>query len=269
MMPSIRSCRWQLIFDHLPKTAGQAVNAWLINNLESGCVTQNMIGGHSDLIVEFGGRYPVISAHLAFNNEGFHPDYEYVTIFREPVDRAISWLYFILGHGCSEELIRGWKAVGADKYLCVDELFSAVQRFVESDGEEIHPVLLKNRIGHHLENPYVNHLLSIHSGGFYNNCDAIDLALDLVGRYKIWGLYERLPEFIGDLAALINVPVPSQITPMNVTRFRPKVGEISQKLRESLESLNALDTEFYRRLQAIYDEYHGSFQRPPLSETVE
>ena len=221
MILSLERCRRRLVFDHLPKTAGQAVNAWLMHNLESGGVTQNLIGYHSDLLAEFGHRFFIISAHLAFNNEGFNPSYDYVTIFREPLDRAISWLYFVLAHGCSANLVKGWAAVNADRYLCVDELFNAVSMFVASDGDEVHPVLKNNLIGHHLDNPYVHHLLSIRPGkksiDISHLKDPVGLALDVVHSYKKWGLYERLSEFVSDLAKILLIPVPSPVTLVNVT----------------------------------------------------
>ena len=75
----------RLIFDHLPKTAGQAINAWLVAELGSGCVTPNLIGSHVDLIRKYGGLYSIISAHVHFDDgKGLDPRYQYMTLFREP-----------------------------------------------------------------------------------------------------------------------------------------------------------------------------------------
>lgn len=43
----------RVIFDHLPKTAGAAVNAWLRNVLGDGCVTDNLVGYNYDLIQQY------------------------------------------------------------------------------------------------------------------------------------------------------------------------------------------------------------------------
>ena len=58
----------RIIFDHLPKAAGTAVNAWLVKVLGSGCVTPNLIGKHQDLICRYGGEYSVISGHVNFED---------------------------------------------------------------------------------------------------------------------------------------------------------------------------------------------------------
>jgi hypothetical protein len=65
----------RVIFDHLPKCAGQAVNAWLRANLGSASVTENLIGEHRNLIRSFGGDYPVISGHLHFHEQALDPRY--------------------------------------------------------------------------------------------------------------------------------------------------------------------------------------------------
>ncbi|WP_441459338.1 hypothetical protein [Burkholderia thailandensis] len=94
----------RVIFDHLPKTAGQAVNAWLGNALGAGCVTPNLIGRHRDLIRRYGGEYSVISAHIDFRGSSLDPRYQYLTCFREPIDRAISWLFFLMNNHDAEQL---------------------------------------------------------------------------------------------------------------------------------------------------------------------
>lgn len=93
----------RVIFDHLPKCAGQAVNAWLRACLGSASVTENLIGEHRSLIRAFGGNYPVISGNLDFQKRGMDPRYKYITILRESLDRAISWLYYITQRDNREE----------------------------------------------------------------------------------------------------------------------------------------------------------------------
>ena len=85
----------RVVFDHLPKTAGQAVNAWLRAELGESCVTTNLIGEHRALIHQYGGDYSVISGHVHFSREGLDPRYQYITCLREPIDRAVSWLFFV------------------------------------------------------------------------------------------------------------------------------------------------------------------------------
>jgi len=62
-MEKPRPFNGRVIFDHLPKTGGQAVKAWLTNTLGTGTVTTNLIGEHRALIRRYGGAYAVISGH--------------------------------------------------------------------------------------------------------------------------------------------------------------------------------------------------------------
>jgi len=70
-MEKPRPFNGRVIFDHLPKTGGQAVNAWLTNTLGTGTVTTNLIGEHRALIRRYGGAYAVISGHLSFQQGGW------------------------------------------------------------------------------------------------------------------------------------------------------------------------------------------------------
>ena len=65
----VRPYSGRLIFDHFPKTAGQAVNAWLTEELGSGIVSQNLIGNHREMI-DRAGHYSIISAHVHFGEGG-------------------------------------------------------------------------------------------------------------------------------------------------------------------------------------------------------
>ena len=112
----------RVIFDHLPKTAGQAINSWLTKELGSGCVTPNLIGDHQNLIKRYGGEYSVISAHIHFLGDGLDPRYHYITNLREPLDRALSWLFFVYKNHEAEQLPGLWKLV---------------ERFVVSEGEDL------------------------------------------------------------------------------------------------------------------------------------
>lgn len=125
----------RVIFDHLPKTAGQAVNAWLRAALGSGCVSDNLIGAHRELITQYGGAYSVISAHVHFDGSGFDPRYNYVTCFREPIDRALSWIFFVLNNHSDQDIV---------------VLRRATQAFVDSEGEVGQELQPCNEVTNHL-----------------------------------------------------------------------------------------------------------------------
>jgi hypothetical protein len=222
----------RVIFDHQPKTAGQSVNAWLIKSLGAGCVTSNLIGRHADLIRQYGGLYSVISAHLNFEaNEGLDPRYQYVTCLREPIDRALSWLYFLVNRVKPTD-ITGYLVEGA-------------KRFLASDGEEVskgfYPTIC---------NPYTEHFCLIN--GKESDPDDIKVAnaLAALKNYHVLGLYEDMPSFLGEFAALIGLPPVKTLQRINSTGDRPDAGQISPALRVRIAALNRMDLRLYARVLA-------------------
>lgn len=222
----------RVIFDHLPKTAGQAINAWLFEELGSGCVTVNLIGNHSDLIRQYGGLYSVISAHVSFYcGEGLDPRYQYLTIFREPIDRAISWIFFILND-----------AGVTRNTICLKE---GASQFLASDGYQSTPEFLES-----ISNPYTEHFCRINDNGSGCDEDKIGNALAAIKQYDVVGLYENMPQFLTDVAALIGLPTPRDIPHINITTQRPQTDQVSPILRERILALNQLDLRLFSEVVA-------------------
>ncbi|ELW9526866.1 sulfotransferase family 2 domain-containing protein [Burkholderia cenocepacia] len=232
----------RVIFDHLPKTAGQAVNAWLSKTLGAGNVTPNLIGRHRDLIRRYGGEYAVISAHIEFRGTGLDPRYHYVTCLREPIDRALSWLFFVVKNHEVEQLPGLWEQV---------------EHFIASEGDDLGGSVFDNAgapadwdlcLGN-ITNPYVEHFARVSGAMPRTDDERIRAALSSVEQYDVCGLYEDIPDFLSEVGALIGVSAPAQFEKVNVTRARPAAERISEKFRRRLEALNELDIEFYRVLR--------------------
>lgn len=228
----------RIIFDHLPKTAGQAVNAWLTKNLGNGCVTPNLIGRHRELIRRYGGEYSIISAHVGFQGNGLDPRYRYMTCFREPLDRAISWLFYV--------------SANHEHKKC-----EQAARFVASQGEEYNLELCNN-----ISNIYVKHFADVTSIAPRRAEQRLSDALSVIEQYDVWGLFEEMPAFLADVATLLGLPAPGQIERVNLTPSRPTIDMISPLLRKNLEALNALDLESYRILRECWQQ--GRIQRPTI-----
>lgn len=221
----------RVVFDHLAKTAGQAINDWLVNALGRGCVTPNLIGNHQDLIRKYGGLYSVISAHVHFaDGEGLDPRYQYITVLREPVDRIISWLYFLVNNHDESQL---------------PDLVPAAKRFLASDGGE-----LSDKLAGSISNAYVGHFCRM--GGDAPTCDdeKILSALAAIRKYDVVGIYEEMPLFLQDVAKLIGLTVPAGLARVNVTQRRPAVDQISPVLRDRIVELNQLDLRLYAEVSA-------------------
>jgi hypothetical protein len=219
----------RVVFDHLAKTAGQAINDWLVKALGAGCVTPNLIGNHQDLIRKHGGLYSVISAHVHFvDGESLDPRYQYMTLLREPVDRIVSWLYFLVNNHDESQL---------------PELFPAAKRFLESDGVELSDTLAGS-----ISNAYVEHFCRM--GGISEGCGdgRVERALAAIRQYDVVGIYEDMPLFLRDVAKLIGLAAPTGLSRVNVTQKRPAVEQITSALRNRIVELNQLDLQFYSEI---------------------
>ena len=228
----------RVIFDHLPKTAGQAINAWLVSALGAANVTPNLVGQHRDLIRLYGGEYSVISGHIFFEGEGLDPRYRYVTCFREPIDRTISWIFFILKNHQRGQLKK--------------DLWTPAERFLASDGEELDSFFRKS-----ISNPYVEHFVKAFGTPGGTDDEKLAQALEIIESYDVWGLYKQMSLFVADFAGLIGLPPPNEIARVNVTRERPAVNQISDALRSKLIALNSLDLRLYAELKKRYQEKRG------------
>lgn len=238
----------RVIFDHLPKTAGQAINAWLVDVLGTGCVTPNLIGHHGDLIRQYGGQYSIISAHVEFHaREGFDPRYQYMTFFREPSDRVVSWLYFVVNNHDDAQL---------------PELRASAKCFLDSEGLDVADLLIG-----HISNVYVEHFCRINGSGLESDDEKIANALAVIKQYDVVGVYQDMPRFLADVAALIGIPKPQEIARVNVTTKRPQVDRISDALRARIIELNQLDLRLYAEVVAWRASIvqNESIQTPPLN----
>jgi hypothetical protein len=233
MMNAERVFDGRLIFDHLPKTAGQAINAWLVERLGSGCVTGNLNGVHRALIRKYGGQYSVISGHITYRGCGLDPRYRYITLLRDPVDRAISWLFFIVKNHERQQ---------------AGKLWPAADRFLRSEGDDLGNVLAAS-----LVNPYTKHFSEVSRLGELSDETRLELALGAIAQYDITGFYEQMPQFLSSVAMFIGVDAPPRIERVNTTLARPSVERISTKLRDRLKELVALDLEIYKVLRSRAD----------------
>lgn len=248
VLPSVRQpYSGRLIFDHFPKTAGQAINAWLREALGDGTVSPNLIGSHKELL-RASGEYPVVSGHVLFEDgDRLDPRFQYATLLREPVDRTLSWLYFVTRNHRRSDL---------------PELYVPCMEFLESEGEELHPVLRP-----HLLNPAVAHFASILGSRSRDDSELVETAFRAIGDYDCLGVYERLTEFMAQLATLIGIPAPVSLQAVNVTVERPAVDKVSAKLRDNIRKITNLDRSLYNRVVTLVDRRLAASRKMPPAQS--
>jgi len=223
----------RVIFDHLPKTGGSALAAWLRETLGTGCVTPNVWGEHRDLIRMYGGQHSIISGHIRYyNNEILDPRYRYMTCLREPIDRALSWIFFCVYDAPLDENSISLKKV--------------IPPFLETDGRECAPELLRA-----IKNTYVDHFCRVGKNGEVNDDERLANSIEAIHRYDVVGLYENYSRFVEDVSDLIQIEAPATLTKVNVTTQRPQVDQISPALRDRLIAWNQLDLRLYSEVKNL------------------
>ena len=211
----------RVIFDHIPKTAGQAVTNWLRDELGDGTVSPNLVTSHRE-ILNRSIEYPIVSGHLFFEDgEGLEPRFQYATILREPVDRTISWLFFVTRNHQREDL---------------PQLYDECEAFLASEGKELSPYLAEA-----IANPMVVHYAQILGAKGLSESELVESAYRAIKSYDCVGTYEKLSEFVGDLGRLIGVPAPRSLRSTNMTRHHPTPKSISDKLRDNILAITELD----------------------------
>ena len=222
-----------LIFDHLPKTAGQAVNSWLKSVLGDGTVSPNLVGAHGEL-VRAAGEYPIVSGHIFFGDcEGLDPRFQYATLMREPVDRTL--------RGCT--LSPG--TTSRSHSLSFTDHASLIWK---SEGDEF-PSVLKP----HLFSPMVAHFAAILGASDQNGSELVETAFRAIVEYDCVGIYERLNDFVADLARLIGIPPPASLQTVNPTNFRPRMEDVSAKLLSNIRAITEFDRILYSRVVSLVE----------------
>lgn len=223
----------RVIYDHLAKTAGQAVNHWLRDQLGNRCVTENLIGDHSELIRNYGGIFPIISGHLFFQSEGLDPKYRYFTVIREPIDRAVSWINYILDSIGNSPLASNLKII--EQFITNPDMIVS---------KELYDALNVNY--------YINHFYKIIDHREKDPEKQFSLALNAISEFDIIGLYEYLKEFTDEVSNYIGIENPEQLPRINVRRTEKEKKDISAKAIYVIQELNKRDIEFFLRVQEIY-----------------
>ena len=243
MKTKISAFPGRVIFDHLPKTAGTAVTAWLTRELGSGCITPQLDGHHGDQIRRFGGIYSIICAHMNYlDGERLDPRYSYITCLREPVDRAISWLYY---------------AINDFEPVQNATLRASVTSLIESDGQQLADDLIPS-----ISNLYVNHFSPIAgTAGVTSNRFSVQHCVNVLSQYDVVGFQDDIPAFVHEVSEFLGLKGTSSVENDRVNLSKPKTVEVSMGLRNRLIELNQLDLRLYEELKRLHG--CGGVQRSP------
>ncbi len=220
----------QYVFIHVPKTAG--ISFWHAFRQIFGaeCVSSHILDSHiSESEAENLRKRRVVSGHLSYDDlERFFSDRIWMTVLREPVDRALSqyFHYRTIAHPDQPE------SKLALQYS-IDEYFF------------LPPALLPQSLLGAFSNRSV-HQLGAHVRNLAFDLDAaLERAKETLKRCRWVGLYERLPRLIEAMRSAEPDFSKFTLPQEHATPGRLGVNEISEAVRSRILELNAYDLELY------------------------
>jgi hypothetical protein len=232
----------RLIFDHLEKTGGTAITDWLINNFGFGCVSPHATGEYFNVIKEYGGMYPVITGHVYFriDRHKLHPVYKHVTLLRDPIERAISYLKFISNA----------EASGSDYKLANFAKF-----YLENEGDIPEDIIEQSSVEYELlvqglSNIYVKHFCAYVCGEL--SSVHVDLAESFLSEYDYVGFNHDMPSFLRAIEDLTGYRCENPIRQINVTPDNKNIVFFkSKKLINKLSEINVYDLALYQKMLLV------------------
>lgn len=230
-----------VLFDHIPKTGGMSLHAVLQSLFGSDRCSPILTGSVDEACAEF-ARYRCVTSHLYFHPQADLRDAWLLTVLRDPVERALSYLAYLRYEVPASGSADAQRARSLD---LASELDSADPQTLQL-----------------LSNTMVAHFAPL----AWNGSDTLDdtrslaLAKEALRRFDLVGLTERMDETVDLLCHALGARAPASIPRINVTSRRIDVQALPGAARERLRRLNALDAELYAYARVL----HGNARRRAL-----
>lgn len=226
-----------LLFTHIPKTAG--------TSFKMGVISPNVA---PERILRFDGiRGLLRDRHKPFDFlEGHYPYgvhrlipcsavFTYITILREPLDRAISNYYFVKQCDTPDYQHPDLD----DAKHCDLAGFSALPRF-QNLQTKYTAGLLAMKLGRCLP------------GGLRDQLLLARAKYHLSKKYHLFGLTERMPEFEQMFAARMGWRTVSLREKFKATQARPRIADLGETTKTSVLRSNRLDVQLYDFAQKLF-----------------
>jgi sulfotransferase famil protein len=239
MAPSA-SKDYPIIFTHVPRSAGTTLVSILNRQFkkeekfffyvrEKAGSTQEAFDEYSSIPEAGRKRLKLLQGHTYFGIHALYPTYTYITLFRDPVERVISYYYYIMQE--------------KDHYLHRVLLNSKMRLgdFVSSG------------IALELDNIQTRQLAGVRSKSF-EKCTAAMLATakeNLSRYYLLFGFTDRFDEILLLMATHFGWQYPFYKS-LNVIDQRPLQGQISPGTLDLIRKKNGYDIELYQFAKVEY-----------------
>lgn len=228
-----------VIFLHIPKTAGATLHRIIERQYEpsviftlDGSRVQESLDQFKKLPQTKRAEVKILKGHASFGIHEFLPQSStYITLLRDPVDRVISFYYYILQephHYLHDELIARRMSLKdlVSSEISSKEIFNIQTRLLSEPlpGEGLSSVQILERAKRNLRE-----------------------------KFSVVGLSERFDETLILLKRAFGWRIPFY-RKENVTRNRPRKSEIPKDTLRLIEKQNELDTELYQYVKKLFEE---------------
>lgn len=222
-------------FDHLPKTGGTTVYQMLKTALGEGSATDQIELAYREAMSRYGSKQ-LISCHTTFTEgDVFDPDRYYLTLLREPLDRALSHYWYRRGF----DYDHGWADVIISKKHSFDQMLYSTD-----------PKVLQL-----VSNVQATHYAGIFIETTSDESELLDAAKRALDCFNLVGLNEDMEDFLLVFGAECGVRIGNNIPKLNVTKNRKSISDLSADAERRFKKLNAVDIELYHYAQTLFRQH--------------
>jgi sulfotransferase famil protein len=228
-----------IVFLHIPRTGGITLRTTMSLLYDRRLTTHGVIRPEDAERADSDSRIEVVQGHFDFGiHEALKRPCRYVTLLRDPIDRAISQYQYLLEHPKSQ--------------------FAHVARSARDLREWV-----LSMPSEEVDNTQTRRL----SGGRpYTEPCSSEMLEEAAGRLasrqiEVFGLTERFPESLVLMTEAFAWPQVPDVEPENATEGRLTRHDLDAATVRAIESRNEFDLELYRRASALFDARVREFKR--------
>lgn len=235
--------RNEYVVIHIPKTAGTSLNNVLAKVFGEEAISPPFDArAYARMNSRDLKKYTIVQGHIGWKDVGEHfPHCKKITFLREPLDRCLSWYYYLRGRGLDK--VTPFEAISYSN--SPEEAISlAKQLDIDSFFDSKHPHILQNifnrqtyQLGDEIcmekRDPDIRRVL--------------DRAVENLENVDFLGFFDDFDNEMKRLAGWLGYTGPVESVRSNATKVRLGVDDLQVSTRRRLEDLNQLDIEMYEQ----------------------